>query len=185
VYGVRYQATARRAYARTLVMRDTMKLSLTTLIACSLVVCACSREEPPAPAGPAAAPAETPAAPASVTELQKVDLQVAPGEGISQGQVAVVHYTGWLYDPRASETKGTKFDSSRDRGEPFRFTIGAGQVIKGWEEGVQGMRIGSQRRLVIPADLAYGDRGGGGGVIPPGATLVFDVELLGIEQPQG
>ena len=143
---------------------------------------ACSRDEPaPAAQMPAA---ETPAAPAAVTELQRIDLHVAPGEGISQGQTAVVHYTGWLYDPRAAETKGTKFDSSRDRGEPFRFTIGAGQVIRGWEEGVQGMRVGSQRRLVIPSDLAYGDRGAGG-VIPPGATLVFDVELLGIEQPTG
>ena len=76
------------------------------------------------------------------------------GEGISQGQVAVVHYTGWLYDPTAPEQKGTKFDSSRDRGQPFAFTIGAGQVIRGWDEGVQGMQPGGQRRLVIPSDLA-------------------------------
>jgi FKBP-type peptidyl-prolyl cis-trans isomerase FkpA len=154
---------------------------LLSIVATTVMLGACSREQSPAPAEPAAT--ETPAVPATVAELQKIDLQVAPGEGISQGQVAVVHYTGWLYDPRASETKGTKFDSSRDRGQPFRFTIGAGQVIKGWDEGVQGMRIGSQRRLLIPSDLAYGDRGAGGGVIPPGAPLVFDVELLGIEQP--
>jgi FKBP-type peptidyl-prolyl cis-trans isomerase FkpA len=154
---------------------------LLSIVATSVMLGACSREQTPPPAEPA--PAETPAAPATVTELQKIDLHVAPGEGISQGQVAVVHYTGWLYDPRANETKGTKFDSSRDRGQPFRFTIGSGQVIKGWEEGVQGMRIGSQRRLLIPSDLAYGERGAGGGVIPPGASLVFDVELLGIEQP--
>ena len=162
--------------------RDCLLLSI---VASSVMLGACSREQPPsaAEANPAEAPA-APAAPATVTELQKIDLHVAPGEGISQGQVAVVHYTGWLYDPRANETKGTKFDSSRDRGQPFRFTIGSGQVIKGWEEGVQGMRVGSQRRLLIPADLAYGDRGAGG-VIPPGASLVFDVELLGIEQPGG
>lgn len=153
---------------------------LLSVFAASVMLGACSRESSPPPAEPVAD--ETPAAPATVTELQKVDLHVAPGEGISQGQVAVVHYTGWLYDPRANESKGTKFDSSRDRGQPFRFTIGSGQVIKGWEEGVQGMRVGSQRRLLIPADLAYGDRGAGG-VIPPGASLVFDVELLGIEQP--
>ncbi len=110
-------------------------------------------------------------------------MQVAPGEGISQGQVAVVHYTGWLYEPGAPDSKGVKFDSSRDRGQPFRFEIGRGQVIKGWEEGVQGMRVGSQRRLIIPSHLAYGERGAGGGVIPPNATLLFDIELLGIEQP--
>ena len=104
------------------------------------------------------------------------------GEGISLGQVAVVHYTGWLFDPAAPEQKGTKFDSSRDRGEPFKFAIGAGQVIRGWDEGVQGMQPGGQRRLVVPPDFGYGDRGAGG-VIPPGATLVFDVELLAIEAP--
>lgn len=124
----------------------------------------------------------TSAPPPPVTELQRIDLHVAPGEGISLGQVAVVHYTGWLYEPRAPEHKGKKFDSSRDRGQPFRFTIGAGQVIKGWEEGVQGMRVGSQRRLIIPAHLGYGDRGARG-VIPPNSPLVFDVELLAIEQP--
>lgn len=161
-----------------------MKLTAVSILALAFTLTSCSREQP-APAEQTA-PAEAPAAPpAPVTELQKIDLHVAPGEGISQGQVAVVHYTGWLHDPGAPETKGTKFDSSRDRGQPFRFTIGSGQVIKGWEEGVQGMRIGSQRRLVIPSDLAYGERGAGGGVIPPGATLVFDVELLGIEQPDG
>ena len=161
-----------------------MKLTAVFTFVFALSVISCSREQP-APAEPtptAEAPAPAPE-PEPVTELQKIDLHVAAGEGISQGQVAVVHYTGWLYDPGAPENKGTKFDSSRDRGQPFRFTIGSGQVIKGWEEGVQGMRIGSQRRLVIPADLAYGERGAGGGIIPPGATLVFDVELLGIEQP--
>ena len=163
-----------------------MKFTAVFTSVLALSVISCSREQPapaePAPVAEAPAPAPAPE-PEPVTELQKIDLQVAAGEGISQGQVAVVHYTGWLYDPRAPENKGTKFDSSRDRGQPFRFTIGSGQVIKGWEEGVQGMRIGSQRRLIIPADLAYGERGAGGGVIPPGATLVFDVELLGIEQP--
>jgi FKBP-type peptidyl-prolyl cis-trans isomerase len=160
-----------------------MRLTPLLLGAFTLALIACSRKEPAPAAQSVSLP--TPAAPVPITELQKIDLHVAPGEGISQGQVAIVHYTGWLYDAGAAETKGTKFDSSRDRGEPFRFTIGAGQVIRGWEEGVQGMRIGSQRRLVIPADLAYGERGAGGGVIPPGATLVFDVELLGMEQPNG
>ena len=87
------------------------------------------------------------AACAPPTELQKIDIVKGTGEGISQGQVAVVHYTGWLYDPTAPEQKGKKFDSSRDRGEPFPFTIGAGEVIRGWDEGVQGMQPGGQRRL--------------------------------------
>ena len=102
------------------------------------------------------------------------------GEGVSQGQTAVVHYTGWLYDPTAPEQKGTKFDSSRDRGEPFPFRIGNREVIRGWDEGVQGMQPGGQRRLVIPPALGYGEAGAQN-VIPPNATLVFDVELMAIK----
>jgi FKBP-type peptidyl-prolyl cis-trans isomerase FkpA len=156
-----------------------MKTTLTFIAAALLTLTACSRDQP-ATEQQASSPPPPPAAP--ITELQRIDLHVAPGEGISQGQVAVVHYTGWFYEPGAPEDKGKKFDSSRDRGQPLRFTIGAGQVIKGWEEGVQGMRVGSQRRLVIPSHLAYGERGAGGGVIPPNATLLFDIELLGIEE---
>jgi FKBP-type peptidyl-prolyl cis-trans isomerase FkpA len=91
-----------------------------------------------------------------------------------------VHYTGWLHDPEAADRRGRKFDSSKDRGQPFAFHLGAGQVIRGWDEGVQGMKIGGSRKLTIPADLGYGPRGAGG-VIPPNATLVFEVELLGTE----
>ncbi len=118
-----------------------------------------------------------------IHELQKNDVRIGAGEGASAGQTAVVHYTGWLYDPNAAEQKGAKFDSSRDRGQPFRFTIGGGNVIKGWDEGVQGMQVGGQRRLVIPPHLAYGDQGAGG-AIPPNAPLLFDIELLAIEQPR-
>jgi peptidylprolyl isomerase len=102
-----------------------------------------------------------------------------PGTGASPktGQRCVMHYTGWLYD---NGQKGKKFDSSVDRGQPFKFTIGVGQVIKGWDEGVATMKVGGKRTLIIPAALGYGARGAGG-VIPPGATLMFDVELLGIE----
>ncbi len=156
-----------------------IKPVLSLVIAMTLLT-ACSREQP-APE-PQAQAEETKAAAAPITELQRIDLHVAPGEGISQGQQAVVHYTGWLYEPGARDNKGTKFDSSRDRGQPFRFVIGEGRVIRGWEEGVQGMRVGSQRRLIIPSDLGYGERGSRN-VIPPNATLVFDIELLAIEQP--
>lgn len=142
----------------------------------SMLLAACSGKEE---AVKAAAPV---AAVAPPTELQKIDVVKGTGEGISQGQIAVVHYTGWLYDPTAAEQKGTKFDSSRDRGEPFDFMIGAGQVIRGWDEGVQGMQTGGQRRLVIPGDLAYGEPGRAG-VIPPNATLIFDVELMAIKEP--
>lgn len=107
--------------------------------------------------------------------LQYEDTVVGNGVEAKLGSNVVVHYTGWLY--RDGE-QGAKFDSSKDRGEPFIFALGAGQVIKGWDEGVQGMRVGGQRTLIIPADLGYGARGAGG-VIPPNATLKFDVELLG------
>ncbi len=93
------------------------------------------------------------------------------------GDTVAVHYTGWLYDPEAPEGKGQKFDSSVDRGEPFVFPLGAGQVIKGWDQGVEGMEVGETRMLNIPPELGYGDRGAGG-VIPPGATLLFEVQLL-------
>lgn len=104
--------------------------------------------------------------------LQYEDLTVGDGDEAKAGHNVQVHYTGWLTD-------GTKFDSSLDRGTPFGFELGGGMVIRGWDEGVQGMKIGGKRKLVIPPDLGYGPRGAGG-VIPPNATLVFEVELLGL-----
>jgi FKBP-type peptidyl-prolyl cis-trans isomerase len=108
------------------------------------------------------------------------DTKSGSGSPIKAGQTAVVHYTGWLFVEEAPDNKGAKFDSSRDRNDPFRFRVGGGEVIKGWDQGVAGMQVGEQKRLVIPPALGYGQRGAGG-VIPPGATLLFDVELLGIE----
>ena len=114
-----------------------------------------------------------------VTELIKTDVKVGKGAEAKAGQYVSVHYTGWLYDAAAPDHKGSKFDSSRDRGTPFNFPLGAGRVIQGWDQGVQGMKVGGQRTLVIPSNLGYGARGAGG-VIPPNATLLFDVELLGV-----
>ena len=109
--------------------------------------------------------------------LQIIDTQVGTGAAPQAGQICVMHYTGWLYENGA---KGKKFDSSVDRGQPFEFPIGAGRVIKGWDEGVASMKVGGKRTLIIPAALGYGARGAGG-VIPPNATLMFDVELLGVK----
>jgi len=122
----------------------------------------------------------SPAVLAAPEGLQIIDLAEGQGDVATDGAVAVVHYTGWIFEVQAEDNKGRKFDSSVDRGKPFRFPLGAGRVIKGWDQGVAGMRIGGKRRLIVPAHLAYGDRGAGG-VIPPGATLVFDVELLDLE----
>jgi len=117
---------------------------------------------------------------ANVTELKKLDVKQGTGAEAVAGKAVIVHYTGWLYDPEAADGHGKKFDSSVDRQVPFGFILGAGRVIKGWEEGVVGMKVGGKRTLVIPPALAYGAQGAGG-VIPPNATLVFDVELLDVK----
>src|SRR3982751_108883 len=117
---------------------------------------------------------------ATSTDLQKIDVKQGTGQEATAGKAVVVHYTGWLYDTSRPDSHGAKFDSSRDRGVPFGFVLGAGRVIKGWDEGVAGMKVGGQRTLVIPARLAYGERGAGG-VIPPNATLIFDVELVEVK----
>ena len=143
------------------------------LLACIALNAACSGK---AEAPPSAAPSSSP-----VTSLQKITLKTGSGAAIGGGQIAVVQYTGWLYEAGAADHKGKQFDSSLTRREPFKFPLDTGSVIKGWDQGVMGMKVGESRRLVIPPELAYGDAGTGGGLIPPGATLVFDVELVGIE----
>ncbi len=107
------------------------------------------------------------------------DKTVGTGDLAEAGQTVSVHYTGWLHDPAAADNKGRKFDSSRDRGQPFQFPLGAGHVIQGWDVGVAGMKVGGHRTLTIPPEMGYGARGAGG-VIPPNATLVFDVELIAV-----
>jgi FKBP-type peptidyl-prolyl cis-trans isomerase len=112
--------------------------------------------------------------------LQIIDTTLGTGAEATPGKHVSVHYTGWLFDAAAADQKGTKFDSSLDRGQLFDFPLAAGHVIKGWDEGVAGMKVGGKRTLIIPSEMGYGARGAGG-VIPPNAVLVFDVELHGVE----
>ena len=134
--------------------------------------------------------AQTPAAPTATqggsklsampTTLQKIDVKQGAGAEAVTGKPVIVHYTGWIYDDSKPDKKGAKFDSSLDRKVPFGFFLGEGKVIKGWDEGVVGMKVGGQRTLIIPPQLGYGERGAGG-VIPGNATLIFDVELLEVK----
>lgn len=151
----------------------------TAIIAAALLCAACAggdRPTPDAANNEAAFASELGVDLGTMTKtesgLYQQDIQVGTGEELTAGRTATVHYTGWLPD-------GTKFDSSHDAGQPFEVVVGQGQVIKGWDEGLQGMKVGGKRKLVIPPELAYGSEGAGG-VIPPGATLVFEVELLGV-----
>ncbi len=114
------------------------------------------------------------------SQLVKNDTNVGNGTEATAGTRVTVHYTGWLFDTTKPENKGRKFDSSRDRNDPFTFRLGGGEVIEGWDRGVAGMKVGGRRVLTIPPDMGYGSRGAGG-VIPPNATLLFDVELLDVK----
>ena len=116
----------------------------------------------------------------NITQLMKQDVKTGTGTEATPGTRVQVHYTGWLYDEGRTDHKGRKFDSSRDRNEPFTFRLGAGEVIPGWDQGVAGMKVGGKRKLTIPPELAYGARGFPP-VIPPNSTLIFDVELVGVK----
>jgi FKBP-type peptidyl-prolyl cis-trans isomerase FkpA len=137
-------------------------------------------QTPASPPAGTASPSLSSKIGAQVTELKKIDTKQGDGAEAVAGKTVIVHYTGWLYDPSASDGHGTKFDSSLDRKSPFGFPLGAGRVIRGWDEGVAGMKVGGKRTLVIPPQMGYGERGAGG-VIPPNATLIFDVELLEVK----
>lgn len=164
-----------------------MKKTSALLCALALAAPAALAQEKAAPKAnaPKAAPAtEAPAAAKKESKMVKTesglgyeDLVVGTGPSPEPGQTCVMHYTGWLWE---NDAKGAKFDSSVDRGRPFEFPIGRGRVIRGWDEGVATMKVGGKRTLLIPPQLGYGDRGAGN-VIPPGATLLFEVELLGLK----
>jgi FKBP-type peptidyl-prolyl cis-trans isomerase len=139
------------------------------LLLLTLLFSGCAREAAKAPQSKEGQVASV----ADVKELKIEDVVVGNGVEAVSGKTVVVHYTGWLTD-------GTKFDSSKDRGTPFDFALGASQVIKGWDQGVVGMKVGGTRKLTIPSEMGYGSRGAGG-VIPPNATLVFEVELLEVQ----
>jgi FKBP-type peptidyl-prolyl cis-trans isomerase FkpA len=124
-------------------------------------------------------PAALTAAPAA--ELKIIDHQVGTGREVQSGRAALVQYTGWLYDDKAPENKGKQFDTSANRGLPFGFIVGVGKVIKGWDQGVLGMKVGGKRTLIIPPQLGYGDKDVGSGLIPPSSTLVFDIELVDVK----
>ena len=147
--------------------RNKIFLLALSLVASIFLTTACSQQ--------AATQKET----SNMTELIKTDNKLGDGAMATAGHDVSVHYTGWLYDAAAADHHGKKFDSSRDRNDPFVFPLGAGRVIKGWDVGVEGMKVGGQRTLIIPAHMGYGARGAGGD-IPPNATLVIDVELLGV-----
>ena len=115
-----------------------------------------------------------------MTEFTIIDSQLGEGREAEKGLTITVHYSGWIYDENEDDKKGNKFDSSKDRNEPFTFVLGVGQVIKGWDDGFAGMKIGGTRTIIIPSEMGYGSRGAGS-VIPPNADLIFDVELLGIQ----
>ena len=133
-----------------------------------------------APSQGAPAPSDAPAAPAQ-PQIEKIDTQIGTGEEAGIGRRVFVHYTGWFYKPLAVRQRGRKFDSSAERGQPIDFVLGGGQVIKGWDQGVAGMKVGGKRTLIIPWQMAYGKRGAPGGGIPPETDLIFDVELVDVK----
>jgi len=167
------------------------RIPITSMLFAALALVACGQKQDQQMEQPQAAAEESACAPQALSNIQMVE--IAPGltsktlvsgcgNIAAKGDVAVVHYTGWLFDADAPDNRGNKFDSSHDRNQHFKFPLGAGRVIKGWDQGVVGMSTGEVRELTIAPELAYGERDIG--VIPPGSTLVFEVELAGLEGTQ-
>jgi FKBP-type peptidyl-prolyl cis-trans isomerase FkpA len=168
---------APRTYSRPALLRAVSIFAALTMLALGVLATQPAKAQTATPPAPAQGESKLDATP---KELQKIDVKQGSGAEAVPGKIAVVQYTGWLYDPAKPDNKGAKFDSSRDRNEPFDFPLGGGRVIKGWDQGVAGMKVGGQRTMIIPPDMGYGQRGAGG-VIPPNATLIFDVELVGVK----
>ena len=166
-------------------MNQTM-IALTVACALTMTACGNTDDTTPEPQAEASDAMETEMTTGAGLEivpgLTMTIVQAGDGQVAEAGQIAQVHYTGWLHDPAAPDGRGAKFDSSVDRGQPFEFPLGGGRVIQGWDKGVAGMKIGEKRELIIAPELAYGDRQVGD-LIPPGSTLLFDVELLGVSGP--
>ena len=158
----------------TILRTNTLPVCLLAGLLALTIGCASDEPAPETASGGGEAMSE------SVTELVMTDANEGTGAEATAGRTVVVHYTGWLYDSTQPEGKGAKFDSSRDRNEPFSFGLGGGQVIRGWDEGVAGMKTGGNRTLIIPPNMGYGSQGAGG-AIPPNTTLIFDVELLEVQ----
>jgi FKBP-type peptidyl-prolyl cis-trans isomerase FkpA len=195
---MRVSPTRRFANVRLVMraLRHSCSLALLAVIAGGLAACATERTAAPSAAGatkPAsdqlvAAPQSRPLPPSAAPAtgaggLQVIDHQVGTGKEAQAGKAALVQYTGWLYDEKAPDHKGKQFDSSSASrsGLPFGFIVGVGKVIKGWDQGVPGMKVGGKRTLIVPAQLAYGDKDVGNGLIPPNSTLVFDIELVDVK----
>jgi len=173
-------------------MKIRTMIAATSAAALLAVMAGCSKEAEQAPADAAAGAATEATEETAVSDAQDIEafeittglsakiLREGDGQVAQAGDNVVVHYTGWLYDEAAENNRGNKFDSSVDRGEHFQFPLGAGRVIKGWDQGVEGMAIGEVRELTIAPEMGYGERGAGN-VIPPGATLIFEVELFELQ----
>jgi FKBP-type peptidyl-prolyl cis-trans isomerase FkpA len=163
-------------------IRAFQSLIATSMLAVMASCTSLPQNKPPVEADKAASTAQSPASTPSGEALKIIDRKVGDGKEAAVGKAAMVHYTGWLYDEKAPDNKGKQFDSSAKReGLPFGFVVGVGRVIKGWDQGVVGMKVGGSRTLIIPASLAYGDKDVGNGLIPANSKLVFDIELVEVK----